>query len=301
MDSQLDKSLQSIKTKICNITNNKIQKIKSYENNNFIVTKMIEDLINIFKLTGTGLIKIKNKEYIIKKEYFKDQYSILKFIYNLVDLDVNEYKFYKKYQEKIIKSGFNKNIQLPIQYRMCKKAYFYLFKKIDFDLNKNFLEKINKCDFFNIVSQIIFVTYYLNHKLNIFHNDLFLINNLRNIMINKNKTPYFLKIDNYKIKVQKYCVIFIDFGLYNKRFRFKNKDFYYKQNIKYFTIFKIKSELLAILYLAIRNYSVNNKISFKKLYDYFYNQIKIKNLKNFDKCILNSVNQLENIINTLKD
>jgi hypothetical protein len=278
------------------INNKNIKKISSYENNDFIVTKMVEKLIDVFKLTNVGTIKIMDKEYIIKKEYFKDYHSILKFIYNLIELDVNEYKFYKKYSNKIIKFKFETNIQLPIKYKIQDTSYLYIFSKIDSDLNKKFLEKINKKTFINIVSQIIFISYFLNHKLNIFHNDLFLMNNLRNLMINTNKTPYYLRLDNYRLKVEKYRVIFIDFGLFGKELKFKNTQFYYHKNIKYLDNFIIRSELLAILYLVIKNYYNKKNINFKKLYYYYYDQIKIKNLKNFDKCILDNVDEIYKII-----
>jgi hypothetical protein len=285
--------------KLCNINNSKIEKINNRKNKSFIF-KILEKILDIFKITNIGTIKIKNKEYVIKKEYFKDNFYILNFIYNLLDFNVNEYNFYKKFNNKIIKNHFDKNIQLPVKYKICNKFYVYLFSKIDYDLNYNFLKKINNSTFINILKQVVFIVYFLNHKLNVFHNDLVLINQMRNIMINENKIKYKLTLDNNTLEVNKYRVVFIDFGLFSKDFKFKNREFYLKKSVKYFTTFEIMSELLIIIFLLLKNYYKNKDIDFKKLYYYFYNNIKVKNLKNFDKYIFNNINNINKIVNLIE-
>jgi hypothetical protein len=62
--------------KLCNINNSKIEKINNRKNKSFIF-KILEKILDIFKITNIGTIKIKNKEYVIKKEYFKDNFYIL--------------------------------------------------------------------------------------------------------------------------------------------------------------------------------------------------------------------------------
>lgn len=285
--------------KLCNINNSNIKKLNDTNNKNFI-SNILEKILNIFKITNIGTIKIKNKEYIIKKEYFKDNYFILKFLYNLINFNVNEYNFYKKFNNKIIKYKFNNNIQLPIKYKLCSKFYVYLFEKIDYDLTYNFLKKLNNYYYKNILKQVIFIVYFLNHKLNIFHNDLFLLSQIRNIMINKNKIKYKLKLEDKTVEVDKYKVVLIDFGLFNKESTFKNKEFYIKKNIKYFCIFEIISELFIVLFLLLKNYYKNININFKNLYYYFYDKIKIKNLKNFDNYIFNNIDDIENILMLIK-
>ena len=285
--------------KLCNINNSNIKKLNDKKNKNFIFN-ILEKIIDIFKIKNIGSIKIKNKEYIIKKEYFKDNYFILKFIYNLINFNVNEYDFYKKFNNKIIKYKFENNIQLPIKYKLCNKFYVYLFEKIDYDLTYNFLKKLNIESYKNILKQIIFIVYFLNHKLNIFHNDLCLINQIRNIMINKNKVKYTLKLEDKTVIVDKYKVVLIDFGLFSKESKFKNKEFYIKKNIRYFCIFEIISELFIVLFLLLKNYYRKIKINFKKLYYYFYDKIKIKNLKNFDNYIFNNIDNIENILKIIK-
>jgi hypothetical protein len=272
---------------LCKLKNSNIKNLE-YSNKN----KIIERFLNLFKITKIGYIKIKNKKYIIKKELFLNNYFLIKFIYNLINFEVSEYNFYKYYKNKIIKYKFNKNIQIPIEYNICKNFNIYLFKILDFDLNNKFLNKLNKKNFNNILNQIIMIIYFINHKLNIFHNDISNINNLRNFMINKINNSYNLVLDNKKIKVKNYQLILIDFGLYNKTIGFKTIFFYNKQTIKYFYNFNIKSELFLVYYLLLINY--NKKINFKKLYLQFYNKINICNndkinLKNFDKYIFQTL------------
>lgn len=73
--------------------------------------------------------------------------------------DVNEYNFYSKFNNKIKKNNFDKNIQIPIKYKICSTFNVYIFKKIDYDLNNTFLKKINKNNFYNILNQSIFIIF----------------------------------------------------------------------------------------------------------------------------------------------
>ena len=290
-----------MKYELCKLKNSNITNLDYSDKN-----KLIEKFFNLFKITNIGSIKIKNKNYIVKRELLSNSSFFTKFIYNLIDLDVSEYNFYKKYNKKIVKYKFNKNIQIPIKYNICKKFNIYLFNKIDCDLNNKFLKNINLNLFYNILQQVIIIIYFINHILGIFHNDISNVNNLRNLMINKINKQYYLKLDNYKVKVNNYQVVFIDFGLYSKKLGFKSVIFYNKQSIKYFYNFPIKSELFILFYLMILNYLKNNKktiiiidnmkitykkLNFKELYLYFFNKVTLTknnkyNLKQFDKCIL---------------
>ena len=50
--------------KLCNINNSNIKKLNDKKNKNFIFN-VLEKILDIFKITNNGTIKIKNKEYII--------------------------------------------------------------------------------------------------------------------------------------------------------------------------------------------------------------------------------------------
>jgi hypothetical protein len=263
--------------------------------------KILEDILNIFKITKVGYIKIKNNKYFLKKEFFVKKYQLLSGIYNILNFNIDEYSFYKKYENKIIKNNFDKNIQLPYKYKLCKSYNIYIFTKIDYNLNSVFLKKLNKINFNNILIQSIYIIYFLNNILNIFHNDLHQNNKIRNFMINNNKSKNH-KIQIYKneLKIKKYNVVLIDFGLFSKKIGFKNILFYNTKTIKYFYIFEIKSELLIVLYIFLINYYLKWDINFKKLYLYFYNKISKKDLKTLDKEIVNSINVIDNIISCIE-
>ena len=250
--------------------------------------KILKNLLEIFKTTNVGVIKIYNKKYIIKKEYFAKNYLVLGIIYKLIDFNVDEYKFYSKFENKIKKYHFNKNIQLPIKYKICKKFNVYLFKKIDYNLNNNFIKHLNITDFNNILGQATYIMYFLNHTLKIFHNDIALLNKLHNFMVNKNDKKYFLSLDKTRLEVGKYSVVIIDFGLFGKKMEFKEAFFYYKKNLEHLYIFEIHSELLIVVYTLLNIY-YKKKINFKKLYLYIYEKIHKKTLKIFDKYIFNNI------------
>jgi hypothetical protein len=277
---------------ICNLDLSSLQKI----NNNSNQYKALEIILSVFKITDIGVIKIDSKDYVIKREFFTVYFPFLDKIYKFLKFEVNENIFYNKFEKKIKKYNFNRNIQLPIKYKICKKFNIYLFKKIQYNLNNTFLRKINKDLFNNILIQSTFIIYFINHKLNVFHNDISQINKLRNFMINKNDKKLYLKLDNQKVQIKDYNVILIDFGLFNKNFGFKNNLFYYKKNIEHLYLFEIKSELLIVVYLFLISYYNKKEINFKNLYFYFYDNIKVKSLKEFDKFIFESISNIDEIL-----
>jgi hypothetical protein len=282
-------------SKICKLNfNNKI-------NSNPDENKILEDILNIFKITKIGYIKIKNTKYVLKKEFFVKNFPLLSSIYNILNFNIDEYTFYKKYQNKIIKNKFDENIQLPYKYKLCKTYSIYIFTKIDYNLNSFFLKKLNKINFNNILIQSIYIIYFVNHILNVFHNDLYQDNKIRNFMINNNKIKnYKIKIYKNEINIKEYNVVLIDFGLFSKNLGFKNILFYNKKSIKYLYFFEIKSELLIILYIFLINYYFKKNINFKKLYLFFYNKITKKNLISFDKEIINHIQDIDNIISYIE-
>lgn len=282
-------------SKICKLNfNNKI-------NDNPDEKKILEDILNIFKTTKIGYIKIKNTKYVLKKEFFVKNFPLLSSIYNIFNFNIDEYAFYKKYKNKIIKNKFDKNIQLPYKYRLCKTYSIYIFIKIDYNLNSFFLKKLNKINFNNILIQSIYIIYFVNHILNVFHNDLHQDDKIRNFMINNNKIKnHKMKIYKIEINIKKYNVVLIDFGLFSKNLGLKNILFYNTKSIKYLYFFEIKSELLIVLYIFLINYYLKKNINFKELYLFFYNKITKKNLISFDKEIINHIQDIDNIISYIE-
>ena len=267
---------------ICKLNFNDKTKMVS---NNPNESKLLETFFDVFKTTKVGIIKLDNKEYLLKKEYFIKNFPLLVNIYKFLKLDVHEYKFYKKYEKIIKKSNFKNNIQLPIKYKICKKVSVYIFEKIDTNLNSVFLKTLPIPVFNKILHKALSIIYYINHTLHIFHNDLYQNNKPRNFMVNKLKS-------NYR-------VILIDFGLFSNELGIKNQFFYKTKGIKYGYKFMIKSELLIVLYTFLINYYKNLNINFRDLYLYFYNKLKIYNLKEFDTIIYKNIKNMDEILRVL--
>ena len=267
---------------ICKLKfNNKTKMVSNNPNE----SKLLETFFDVFKTTKVGIIKLDNKEYLLKKEYFIKKFPLLINIYKFLKLDVHEYKFYKKYENIIKRSNYRKNIQLPIKYKICKDSSIYIFEKIDTNLNSFFLKTLPIPVFNKILHKTLSIIYYINHTLHIFHNDLYQNNKPRNFMVNKLKS-------NYR-------VILIDFGLFSNELGIKNQFFYKTKGIKYGYKFMIKSELLIVLYTFLINYYKNLNINFRELYLYFYNKLKIYNLKEFDTVIYKSIKNIDEILRVL--
>ena len=125
---------------ICKLKfNNKTKMVSNNPNE----SKLLETFFDVFKTTKVGIIKLDNKEYLLKKEYFIKKFPLLINIYKFLKLDVHEYKFYKKYENIIKRSNYRKNIQLPIKYKICKDSSIYIFEKIDTNLNSFFLKTLH--------------------------------------------------------------------------------------------------------------------------------------------------------------
>ena len=237
--------------------------------------------INSLKNKNVGNTEYKNKKYILKKE-------------NSV---TNEYLFYKKFSEKIEKDCMEDYIQIPIKYKKCninnKDTIYYLFKPLDKDYKKS-IRYSNK----NIFGQILLIVYYINHKLKIYHNDLFSIYRFQdkffdfnNIMISKNKSGYKnLSVDDLSIKINKYICTIIDFEYYSKIPSLRIKYFYSFFSNMYQYNFEYKSEMFILFIIYYMN--LNKNFNFNVipiLYNYFENimisewQNKIKKDKKYVK------------------
>jgi len=267
---------------ICKLNFNDKTKMVS---NNPNESKLLEIFFDVFKTTKVGIIKLGGKEYLLKKEYFIKNFPLLVNIYKFLKFDVHEYKFYRKYENIIKKSNYRKNIQLPIKYKICKDSSIYIFEKIDTNLNSFFLKTLMIPVFNKILHKALSIIYYINHTLHIFHNDLYQNNKPRNFMVNKLKSNY--------------TVILIDFGLFSNVMGVKNQFFYKTKGIKYGYKFIIKSELLIVLYIFLINYYKNLNINFHDLYLYFYNKLKIYDLKEFDTVIYKSIKNIDEILRVL--
>lgn len=174
-------------------------------------------------------------------------------------------------------------IQIPIKYKNCKinnkDTIYYLFKPLDKDYNKSTMYNTK-----NIFGQILLIVYYINHKLKIYHNDLFSIYRFQdkssykffdfnNIMISKNKSGYKnLSVDDLSIKINKYICTIIDFEYYSKIPSLRIKYFYSFFSNMYQYNFEYKSEMFILFIIYYMNYNQNfNFYVIPILYNYFEN------------------------------
>lgn len=205
-----------------------------------------------------------------------------------------EYYYIKLVKEKITKKDsifFNPYIKM----KQCKNGYnYYLMKKLDGDLN-NLLTSNEKINYKNILLQLMAGIYIINHKLKIFHNDLFARGIIKNIMFLKNqeKNIVFEK-DFIKFKIGSYIVKIIDFGqtgehIWEPSKRYKEK--YFRDITLYSEVFLTTYYFFSTIYKNKRgdyNIELEDKIikvglRLEKKSDY--------NLKLFDQLFIKHINK----------
>lgn len=247
-----------------------------------IKNNLFKEPINKLKPRNIGFIEINNIEYVLKIEN----------INNLKNM--NEYQFYIKNINKIKLYNFNEIIQIPIEYKVCKKEnqIKYIFHKLDNDIDTAFLNKISKKDRINIFEQLLLSLYFINHKLHYFHNDLYTSRKffkLNNCMYIKNNSIKTIKIDNFSLQIGKYKTLIIDFGLSTKTSGYKLNIFYKGISALFLYDFKYKSELFILFIIIYHTHHNNFNISLiKKFYVYFEKNMKKLDLLEFDKSIYNN-------------
>ncbi len=253
---------------------------------------------NKAKPRNIGFTDIDKHQYILKIE---------KVIGSLNKMD--EYVFYEKYAKKIYKDGFNNNLQVPIEYKVCdkktidskktKKEIFYLFNILDGDINRKILHKLTKKDNINMFQQYLLSIYYLNHIIGIYHNDFFTnyrfihnlsIYNINNLMYVKNdikgKKENTIKVDDMEVVAGKYRGVVIDFGLSSKKYNYKLKLFYGSLTPLLFFGFKYMSEVFMVFIFLLHMLKGNfNILKIKEFYKYFESVMEGEGRREFDKAV----------------
>lgn len=269
---------------------------------------------NKSKPRNIGFTKINKKKYILKTEDVESSLS-----------HMPEYIFYKKNVNKIYKNKFELNLQVPIEYKICEKApnrkdptkykkqIYYLFHVLKGDLTYKFIRMIPSEQTINIFQQYLLSLYFLNHKLNYFHNDfytnykmlynksLFNINNLmymNNPTYNKKKYNI-LKVDDFTLEIKKYRAVIIDFGLcskFPKKPGYKLKLFYASLSLRLFYRFKYYSEMFLLFVLLYHTYFGDFRLyHIKNFYQFFESKMYgTQSLLEFDKCVYKYFIQLLN-------
>lgn len=143
-----------------------------------------------------------------------------------------------------------------IEIKRCNQDTYYLMNKYDIDINRKFLLRLSTTDQLNILTQILFGIYYLNHVLHLYHNDLYFNNNIRNVMCNKIDNKVNIKYDKFNIVCENYIIKLIDFGWTENKPAFRTTEYH----DKYFRKLHTVSELVLFTYFYMITLKNNNLI-----------------------------------------
>jgi hypothetical protein len=240
--------------------------------------------VDTFNLNG--------KDIVLKKEKYKQNNNKENYI-------SQEYNFFIKYTNFILKDNFDKFILLPIDdIKNCsddnknEKWYIYIFDKLNCDYNDEYIKKNNFKQWLKYTIEICLIAYYLNNILGIYHNDLCYKNNFRNIMIKKNTSKTKMIVSNYELEINEDYPVFIDFGQQSPEPKLRTYKFY-NSKYKKRTGIKFISEVFIMYYYSFKLYFKFDDYWDEKYYDlYFTIQSKSSSLKEFDSHILNNLFEL---------
>jgi hypothetical protein len=137
--------------------------------------------------------------------------------------------------------------------------------KLDYDLNNIFLQNIDKKEKYNILFQSLITIYDMNNNYNIYFNDIYYDNILKNIMIKKIKNKIDKKILYYKlddnniinVKIDKYQVQFIDYGYIKTKPKLRTIE-YTKKYFNNLYELNIYSEILLFTFIFLQNCDLSN-------------------------------------------
>jgi len=236
-----------------------------------------DDLIKSSKSRFIKKIKINNRDYIIKKE--------------LTNKFLNEYNFLKKYSKKIRMDKFDKMINIAIKILNCTDSKMYIYNWIDYDYDSKSMQKIYYDKWKDFTIQLCLTVYYINHKLNIFHNDFCTgTTDLRNVMIKKNNSPFDIKVDEFNYTIKSDYIVIIDFGHQSKTQQLRTSDFYKKQD------YKIKSEVFLVFYYSYKLFFNTGDIE-NNNYDNVYRiyESKSNSLIEFDKLLIEDLLDIQKL------
>jgi hypothetical protein len=234
---------------------------------------------------------LNGKDIVVKKElYDKNNISY-------------EYNFFEKYSNSIKKDNFDKFILLPIEkIKNCDSNsdnkntnwHIYIFNKLNWDYNCEYIEKINFKQWLKYTIELCLILYYLNNILGIYHNDLCYKNNIRNIMIKKNRDKTKINVSDFEIEINGDYPVIIDFGQQSTEPKLRTYKFYNNKHMKRTNI-KFISEVFIIYYYSFKLYFKFDDYWDTK-YDNIYFSIQSKSscLKEFDSFIIKNLFELYN-------
>ena len=234
----------------------------------------------LFASRPVGFVNIDGKKYLAKKHQKKN------------GKDTLEYMFYNKSLEQSRKDNMQDFLSMPVHIVKCPNYCIYIYNPIDKDFRSSYLKEMNREKFLDLTIQVCLQTFYLNHVLGYYHNDIILHSKLRNVMIDYNK-PGTIKFGDFNYQVKNDRIRVIDFGQSRTVPAFRTSKFYYKKERKV----PFRSEVFVTFMVCFYNYNHKNN-NRDYFYDKFLNIMKEKKIQsshiNFDKTIINKLIHLKN-------
>ena len=149
------------------------------------------------------------------------------------------------------------------------------------------LPLLNKRWVCTFLLQSLIGIYILNHKIKLFHNDLYYIDKIRNVMVHKSKKedamkPLNIKLGNSDLFVlsKQFCVKIIDFGRASHVQEFRTTE-YHK---KYFNHIKYISEPLLFCFFLFKTIGVDQYSMLNQIVNDLHE--KVETLREFDEKLI---------------
>lgn len=238
-----------------------------------------------------------------KKKFYKKSGSKIATIFKTNNNNIIRSVVKNKNKEKdiihfLIKDLKNKDIKILfvdyLDIKNCGKYRYYLMTKYDQDITQKFLLLLSTKNKVNILNQILLALFYLNNSAKYYHNDLYFIKYIRNIMVTRLEKPKLITFNKFRLKCEDYVVKVIDFEYADKTPQFRTLEY----QTKFFSENKIISELLLTVFFYCRTLkkSEDEILPILKKYSHIIeNYLKSKNKLtnyNFDKLLLKYFNKI---------
>ena len=162
-------------------------------------------------------------------------------------------------------------------------------ERYEADIDYDFLVNVGIDSQRNLLLQVLFGLYYLNHILHIYHNDIYYKHKIRNIMVNKIDNPITIEYNDMKITCNNYLSKIIDFGWGNSKPSFRTTEYH----DKYFKDNKYISELVIFTFYYLLTIKPKDDKYHGKMLEFIkkivekvekkLTEINKLNAKNFDK------------------
>jgi len=134
---------------------------------------------------------------------------------------------------------------------------YYIMDYIKYGDLKDMIPIINTKWKFTLLMQSLSSIFVLNHKIKLYHNDLYYIDVIRNVMIDKVDKPHSVEVNLNNtiitLNVKKFCARMIDFGRCSDKQAFRTTEYHNK----YFSSVKYVSEPLIFTYFYFKTMGVD--------------------------------------------